>query len=161
MSVIATLKATTAEELEWISGWSHDADLDFSSIAFDGPSSTVRMSFEQEPLDAALPLPQAERLSESWRSTVYRLPFVVCHLTIATATGPPDLGGNDLDEGDTSLLGVHWDPATPAVVAFGGWGPISTPVRHLEVVLQVTDVVARHRKRTVGKLLQIESTTDF
>jgi len=147
------LRARTSEQLEEISGWTHDAELLEDRTSFDAKQRTVEIRFEQELLEGGDgAMPRRSFVARSWWSTEYRVPFVLCRLRVRSALGPASVPA-EMDVGDLSLLGTRWEPGAEQVTVFASWGRIEVPVDELDVELEITDEVVTMRRRWVGRIV--------
>ena len=157
MAVVQTITAGDERSLEQISDWAHDADLLVDRSRLEESTGTAHFAFEQEPLDSELALPERVLVGQSWWSSRYRLPFILCRLRIEGAmswSGPWDYIGDC-----PSLLGVRWDAKKPAVLVHTTWGEIAVATGALDVTLEITDEIVSMRNRRVGRIVPFDSTS--
>lgn len=84
--ITATWRAASAEALDQIGGWVHDAHFDWELVAFDPDVGRVTIPFQQEPDAEECGQPGPQLIARAGHRRRYRVPFVRGLLTIGHAT---------------------------------------------------------------------------
>ena len=145
--VTARFHAASAEDVEHIGGWVHDAYFDWRQIHHDSALRVVTVPFSQEShpdLNQAGP----ELVREGrFGARIYRVPFVRCYCRIAHATGV-DVADSERD--DPGMLNVvYFDVPTSAVYLDTTVGPeVRVSVEGIDVEITATSQVDFYVRRT-------------